>query len=281
MIQVVEAALCSKSGTPDGGDDLSVVTPHFAAVLDGASDSSGATYDGVGAARFVVQAGARAVWALPETVTAQEAVTQLTAAVRSALQGAVPSHAPTRPPCFVFALYSPFQREIWRVGDAQYLIDGHGHNPEMAVDSVVVQVRRMVTQAHLLAGATTETLRRDDPGHKAVKPLLELQTRFMNHPNSAYAYGAVSGEPVPTNLIEVIKVPEEAVSVVLASDGYPRVRATLTESEAQLEHVLEHDPLLSELHVAAKGWRPGAASFDDRAYLRLDVRQVAASQVEA
>lgn len=281
MIQIVEAALCSKAGTPDGGDDLTVVTPHFAAVLDGASDSSGAVYDGVGAARFVVQAGARAVGALPEAVTAQEAVARLTAAVRSALQGTVPSHAPTRPPCFVFALYSSCRREIWRVGDAQYLIDGHGHNPEMAVDSVVVQVRRMVTQAHLLAGATTDRLRRDDPGHDAVKPLLALQTRFMNQPNSAYAYGAISGTTVPANLIEVIKVPAEAGSVVLASDGYPRVRTTLAESEAQLEHVLEHDPLLSELYVAAKGWRPGTASFDDRAYLRLDVHRMAASQVEA
>jgi hypothetical protein len=54
-VEVIESALCSKAGAPDGGDDLLVVTPHFAAVLDGATDGSGATYGGVGAARFVVE----------------------------------------------------------------------------------------------------------------------------------------------------------------------------------------------------------------------------------
>lgn len=217
---------------------------------------------------------------MPPEITAREAVARMSVAVGEALWETVPSCAPLRPPCFVFVMYSAARRELWRVGDPQYLIDGHGHNPEMAVDSVVVQIRRMVTQAHLLAGATTETLRRDDPGHAAVKPLLALQTRFMNQPNNIYAYGAISGAPVPANLIEVVKVPDEAGSVVLASDGYPRVRATLAESEAWLEGVLERDPLLTELHVAVKGWRAEADSFDDRAYLRLDVRREAAGQVE-
>lgn len=158
------------------------------------------------------------------------------------------------------------------MGDAQYLLDGQGHNPETAVDAVVVKARHLVTHAHLLAGESVQTLRRDDPGREAVKPLLELQTYFMNRADSPYGYGAISGGEVTEEFTEVVKVPPDTREVVLASDGYPQVYATLPESEAWLEYVLEHDPLLTELHLAAKGWRPGTASFDDRAYVRLELK---------
>ena len=271
LFRVLESRLCSKAGSPDGGDDLLVVTPHFAAVLDGATDGSGATYGGVGAARFVAQIGAQVIRALPPDITAREAVTRMSTAVGQALQETVPSHAPSRPPCFVFVLYSAARRELWRVGDAQYLIDGQGHNPETAVDAVVLKARQLVTQAHLLAGESVQTLRRDDPGREAVKPLLELQTQFMNRADSPYGYGAVSGGEVPEKFTEVISVPASAQQIVLVSDGYPELKPTLKESEAWLEYILEHDPLFIDLHLAAKGWRPGAASFDDRAYVRLEL----------
>jgi translation initiation factor 2 alpha subunit (eIF-2alpha) len=139
-------------------------------------------------------------------------------------------------------MYSATRRELWRVGDPQYLIDGRGHNPEMAVDTVTAKVRHLVTHAHQLAGSMVEVLRRDDPGHEAVKPLLELQTRFMNRADSPYGYGAINGEEVPKELVEVIEVPAEARVVVLASDGYPQVKATLRESEAWLEMCLSTTP---------------------------------------
>ncbi len=269
--RVLESLLCSKSGNADGGDDLLVVTPHFAAVLDGASDSSGAVYGGVGAARFVARIGARVIETMPPDATAHEAVIRMSEAVRKGLRETTPNRSPARPPCFVFVMYSAARRELWRVGDPQYLIDGQGHNPEMAVDAVVVKTRQLVTHAHLLARSTVDTLRREDPGHEAIKPLLELQTQFMNRGDSPYGYGAISGSEVPAEFIEVTEVSVDAREVVLASDGYPQVKPTLGESEAWLKGVLERDPLLIDLHVAAKGWRPENASFDDRAYLRLEL----------
>ena len=226
--RVLESFLCSKAGSADGGDDLLVVTPHFAAVLDGATDGSGATYNGIGAARFVAQTGARVIEALPPDTTAHEAVDQMSAAVGQALRETKPSQAPSRPPCFVFVMYSAARRELWRVGDAQYLLDGQGHNSETAVDTVVLKARQLVTQAHLLAGESVETLRRDDPGREAVKALLELQTNFMNRADSLYGYGAIGGGEVPKKFIEVISVPAETREVVLASDGYPQVDANIT-----------------------------------------------------
>ncbi len=270
--RVLESHLCSKTGAADGGDDLLVVTPHFAAVLDGATDSSGALYGGVGAARFVAQIGAQVTKTLSPDVAAHEAVIQMSEAVKEGLQDARPDRAPSRPLCFVLVMYSAARRELWRVGDPQYLIDGEGHNPQMAVDEVVVKARQLVVQAHQFAGTSAQALRRDDPGREVIRPMLELQTRFMNRADSLYGYGAISGGEVPTKFVEIIKVPTAAREIVLASDGYPQVYATLRESEAWLKHVLAHDPLLTELHVAAKGRHPENASFDDRAYLRLELK---------
>ncbi|GMA16371.1 hypothetical protein GCM10025871_27020 [Deinococcus metallilatus] len=168
-------------------------------------------------------------------------------------------------------MYSAARREIWRVGDTQYLIDGIGQNPDLVVDQVTTAVRRMVLHAQLAQGATIEDLRREDPGHEAATPLFVLQTQFMNRAGSPFSYGAVNGTAVPVELIEVLPVPSGAKEIVLATDGYPQVYASLQESEAGLQAVLEQDPLLINIHIASKGWCPGAASFDDRAYLRLDV----------
>lgn len=269
-IRVLESFLCAKTGEQDDGDDAVIVTSHFAAVLDGATDSLGVTYDGIGAARSVVEAGLRAIQGLAPDITAHEAVAALTLAVRQALR-IPPDKTSWRPPCFVFVIYSASRREIWRVGDAQYLIDGIGENLGMVVDQVTTNVRRMVLHAYLARGATIEDLRREDPGHEAAMPLFVLQTQFMNRTGSPFSHGAINGNNVPMELIEIFSVPSEASEIVLASDGYPEVYPSLRESETWLQHVLEQDPLLINLHIASKAWRPGAASFDDRAYLRLNV----------
>jgi sugar/nucleoside kinase (ribokinase family) len=59
---------------------------------------------------------------------------------------------------------------------------------------------------------------------------------------------------------------------VLATDGYPFLRPTLQESEKRLEEVTTGEPLCMRLFKPTKGLQGGNLSFDDRAYLRLDIR---------
>ena len=59
------------------------------------------------------------------------------------------------------------------------------------------------------------------------------------------------------------------MSVVLASDGYPRILPTLAASEEALAGLLAADPLCIGPLCGTKGVRPGNVSFDDRAYVRL------------
>lgn len=62
-----------------------------------------------------------------------------------------------------------------------------------------------------------------------------------------------------------------AHSVVLASDGYPTLLPTLRESEEALAKHLATDPQNITDFVATKGLVEGNASFDDRAYVSLNI----------
>ncbi len=64
---------------------------------------------------------------------------------------------------------------------------------------------------------------------------------------------------------------EASHSVVLASDGYPILKATLQESEESLARHLADDPQNIKEYVATKGLVEGNLSFDDRAYVRLTI----------
>ncbi len=62
-----------------------------------------------------------------------------------------------------------------------------------------------------------------------------------------------------------------AHSVVLASDGYPTLLPTLRESEEALAKHLATDPQNITDFVATKGLVEGNVSFDDRAYVSLNI----------
>lgn len=58
---------------------------------------------------------------------------------------------------------------------------------------------------------------------------------------------------------------------MLASDGYPKLMPTLNESEAELQRLLEEDPLCIYENIATKGLNEGQTSFDDRSYIRFRI----------
>ena len=59
--------------------------------------------------------------------------------------------------------------------------------------------------------------------------------------------------------------------IVLASDGYPFLKPTLSESEEALEEQRRRDPLNITTFKATKAFRRGMNSFDDRSYIRFTV----------
>jgi len=271
-LRVVERFVVGKHGDPDRCEDLIVVGDAFAAVLDGATDNHDVTFDGLAPGRFAVQACAGALAALPAEADARTAVDRLTTALARAAAAATPSGPGAGRPALSLVAYSVARHEVWRIGDCAFLIDGEGDNPESLVDLAAIGARSAHLHSLLAAGASIDALLADDPGRALIRPLLRAQRALSNRDdNNPYAYGCLDGTPVPHRFVEVVPVPEAAAEVVLASDGYPELRATLAESERRLADILAEDPLCISRHPTTKGLGPGQVSFDDRAYLRLAV----------
>ena len=70
--------------------------------------------------------------------------------------------------------------------------------------------------------------------------------------------------------MRVISVPKCA-QIVLASDGYSVLCGNLQETEKVLFNILGHDPLCIGEYLSTKGVARMNDSFDDRAYLRLQL----------
>ncbi|OUL20805.1 hypothetical protein [Nostoc sp. 106C] len=268
---VVESLSRSKYGDPTQGDDRLVVNQDFVAVLDGATDSSGASYDGLSPGRFVAEIGAQALESLAPDSNATEAIEHLTQAVRKSLLKVKSDKTPIFAPCFAIILFSNTRREIWRVGDCQYLLDGKGHNPLSKVDEVTTQLRSLIVHSYLAQGKTITELLQNDPSQNFLVSIYSLQSALCNSPTEPFGYGVINGERVPEKYIEVVKIPEQVKSVILASDGYPDLRTTLKESETILREIIAKDPLFYDLYLGQRGLAPGRESFDDRTYVRLEL----------
>ncbi|BAY10093.1 protein phosphatase 2C domain-containing protein [Calothrix sp. NIES-2098] len=268
---VVESLSRSKYGDPKQGDDRLVINQHFVAVLDGATDASGASYDGLSPGRFVAEIGAQAIESLAPDSNATQAIEQLTQAVKEALLKVQSDQIPIFAPCFAIALFSNTRREIWRVGDCQYLLDGKGHNPNSKVDEVTTKLRSLIVHSYLAQGKTITDLIQNDPSQNFLVSIYKLQAALCNSSAEPFGYGVINGDRVPEKYIEVIKIPEQVKSVVLASDGYPDLRITLAESEEILSELIAKDPLFYDLYLGQRGLAPGRESFDDRTYVRLEL----------
>lgn len=86
-------------------------------------------------------------------------------------------------------------------------------------------------------GYTKEELYENDVARQYLLPFLKLQ-KFLQNKTCKYGYCVFNGMCFPENFpiesVRKIKVPENA-EIVLASDGYPQLSATLSESEERLK----------------------------------------------
>jgi hypothetical protein len=269
-MEVVEQLVVGKLGDTAACEDGIVVTDAFAAVIDGSTDKTGDRYDGSTGGVFALHACAEAVRSLDPAATMYEAVTHLTEVLSGRLPPDLP---PQHRPTAVVAVYSRLRRELWQIGDVSIWHAGlqpGGTRAAKQIDQHAATLRSAILHAELANGATASHLRADDPGRRAIVPLLVAGTVFCNNPNAGeWAYPAVNGLPIPARLVIARQVPAHVTEVVLASDGYPRALPTLSESEQALAGLLATDPLCIGPLLGTKGVLPGNASYDDRAYLRI------------
>ena len=169
-------------------------------------------------------------------------------------------------------LYSKAKNEVWMVGDCQAIIDGKLYENNKPFEDIVARRRvELIRQ-----GFTPQEAR------KTIEPLL-IQA-MLEGQNKTYT--VIDGFPIYQKGMKVVSLnaPQKNVEtdvadslplptkeIVLASDGYPFLKPTLTESEEALAHLLAYDPQCTHEFIATKGIVVGNKSFDDRTYIRFQI----------
>lgn len=169
-------------------------------------------------------------------------------------------------------LYSKAKNEVWMVGDCQAIIDGKLYENNKPFEDIVARRRvELIRQ-----GFTPQEAR------KTIEPLL-IQA-MLEGQNKTYT--VIDGFPIYQKGVKVVSLnaPQKNVEtdvadslpfptneIVLASDGYPFLKPTLTESEEALAHLLSYDPQCTHEFIATKGIVVGNKSFDDRTYIRFQI----------
>ncbi|MBQ7321726.1 MAG: hypothetical protein IJW99_06490 [Clostridia bacterium] len=251
-------------------EDGLVITDGMVAVIDGVTSKGDRLFGGVPGGVF-----AKAVLAecLREadvaSMTPQALFSRLSLTLRQATERICPDLAPYEYPRACVILYHDRTREIWSYGDCQCIVGGVCHDHGNEIDGLTSSLRALYLEAALLSGATEEAFAVRDVGRERIMDILRLQSLFENR-MGPFGYPVINGGEICEEHIRVYPV-AEGEEIVLASDGYPKLCATLAESEAFLRRVLEEDPYCYRLYRSTKGLAAENLSFDDRTYCRLTV----------
>ena len=289
-MRTVEQFIRSKKGVDLAScEDALVVTNDFVGVVDGATSVTGRrwTKAQITGGQWASRILSDGIKNLPPQCSARHLIDELTGCIQAAYRSEdnvleLVEKDPAERATASVIVYSKHLNKLICVGDCQAALIGrsgkifHVIQPVKHNDEVMSQARSMFLQLELSRGTTLEELRSgNDVGREFIEPLRKGQRLFQNNPKShpLYQYWVLDGFSVSDNGIKVHDVPRRTRQIVLASDGYPRLYSNLRETESALQSLLECDPLLMDLYRSTKGVELGAESFDDRTYLRIEVRR--------
>ena len=271
---VEEQFVQSKTGRLEDCEDSILINEHFIAVIDGATSHTTRRWDketgGKVAAKIIVQAFSE----MSPDYTARQATDLITSMIndfyaRFNITKTVKKD-PSQRISASFAAISLFRREVWLIGDCQFLLGNQHISNQRRVDQISSDVRALFLEVEMLKGTTIEQLSQNEKGREFIMPLLKGHIMFQNNPSvPEYWYSAVDGFTIPDTGIIIKTIPDDVDSIVLASDGYPVLKDNLKETENTLQDILLKDPLMFREYKSTKGKLKGDVSFDDRAFMKV------------
>lgn len=238
------------------------------AVIDGSTSKSPTRLKaGVGNGRLCMMEVAKFVNTMPATLSCADFCREITAHIASMYHrygvdvGRLAANPAERATASA-AIYSRHRGEVWLVGDCQCLTGGVHYTNEKPNERATAMKRALFLRSYMANhpdGAAS--LRRHDLGRDHIYDELVGNCRQQN-----VDFAVIDGFPIPLDKVKVVKAMGETV---LATDGYPFLRGTLSESERRLQSLLAEDPLCIHRYMATKGCMEGYRSFDDRSYVRF------------
>ena len=253
---ITEQFICGKH-TADDCEDGIVVSNDFAAVIDGSTSKTPTRLDPLMKnGRFAMLLISEYIKQMPANYTMYDFCRGITLRIaeeynKRGITERMVEHPEERLTASAI-VYSNCRKEVWMVGDCQAIIDGTYYDNSKPYEQEIAMQRATLIKK----GMSPKDARRAIE-HQLIKAMLEGQNR---------QYAVIDGTPIYMSGTRIVKASH---SVVLASDGYPTLLPTLSESEEALAQHLTEDPQNIGDFVATKGLVEGNISFDDRAYIKL------------
>lgn len=270
----VEEVFLKGKKSASANEDGIILTPDFAAVIDGATSKSAFAMDGKSSGRLSMELVLEAISEFPRDIDAKGAVEAITKKiydfyVANNLLDMVNDNPAARLTSNG-VIYSVARNEIWQIGDCQAMVGDKHYVNEKEIDDIMARARAAFDEVAIVRGATLEDLRANDPGRDFILPFLKVQGVLQNCHGHAYGFPVMDGFAI--DMDQVLIIPVKGKELILASDGYPELFRTLEESESFLKKVINEDPMLIRLYKSTKGVQKGQDSFDDRAYVRIKLK---------
>lgn len=270
----IEESFLKGKKNPETNEDGIIITPYFAAVIDGATSKSDFSLDGKTSGRLAMELVLEAIRDFPKDIDAEEAIRRITEKIDSFyvkhnLLDELREQSSKR---FTAngVIYSHVRGEVWQIGDCQCIIGNLYSSNGKEIDAIMANARAVVNEVALLDGNAMRDLEEHDPGRDFIYPFLHAQAILQNNSNKSqrYSFPVFDGFPVNMEQVNIFPINKHK-EIILASDGYPHLFSTLKESECYLMNILENDPMCMRLYKSTKGLKRGNCSFDDRAYLKI------------
>lgn len=273
-MKIVENFIMSKTGNIDVCEDGLFISDDFVAVIDGATSKSAFQWpNGATSGRYAKDVIMNAMNQLKRDATANEAIEYLSQQLAKEYlhDVAIPLQDISSNLEASIIIYSTYRQEVWRYGDCLLRINQRNRTNEKEIDIIAKKARSAFLQATILGGkANYNQLLENDLGRDFIFPLLQIQSIFANS-DGIYGYPVLSSHHrVNARYIEVYKV-KKSDSIIMASDGYPKLFTTLCKSEKWLAYIIKNDPLLIKTYLSTKGLCKGNVSYDDRCFIKLIV----------
>ena len=271
--KIIESYVCGKYKNQDLCEDGLVINSNIIAVIDGVTAKGKIKIDDKTTGRFAMEVIKKAL----EKGVPTESPTVFFSALNDALKNSLCSYLKYTdkdlPRASIIA-YLIDKNEIWSYGDCKCIVGNDYFSHKKIIDAVLGNKRAAVIEKELAVSDATLDLAENDIGRNAIMNDLLDQFKYENiHKivdGNDYGYPVLNGKSICEDMIAIHKVPKDTI-VVLASDGYPILKPTLSESEEELEKLIETDPYCFKIYKSTKGLAAGCLSFDDRTYIRFSV----------
>lgn len=266
---IIEQLCASKTIVPEECEDIIVVSKNYIAVIDGATSKTSNTFEGKTGGKIA----AELIASYLENGLKDSDIDYKTATCRiqAELQEYARKHNLEENGihlCASAVIYSIAKRQIWAVGDCQFILNNKHYTFYKKVDTILSDARSLAIHMLLNSGYTEEELMKEDQARKLILGELKMQ-QYLENQDDEYGYSVFSSQgSVKTILVTDVPPGSE---IVLASDGYPELFGTLSESEARLKELIRLDPLCYKIYKSTKGLMKNCTHFDDRSYIRFRV----------